>query len=278
MAFEWIKMRTNLWMDHRINVISVRIKEKPATIIGGLYCLWSIADTFSSDGLLPDYDCETFNIQSGIDGFAEELIRIGWLEQTEYGLSVLEFEKHNGESTKKRFQETLKKQTYRNKGGKSRTKRGQKGDKPGTIDGQSMDLEREEEREREEEGNKKDSLSSSDDSLKPDLQEVIDQWNQTDGVARTRKVSKKRIQSLKSRMREDDWDWKAALTHFPLECFRDGTWRPDFEWFIRPDSVNSILEGKYDWSKSRAGPGKPKEMEFQGLKDFLNDGENDDTG
>lgn len=40
------------------------------------------------------------------------------------------------------------------------------------------------------------------------------------------------------------------MDKFPLRCFNGtGTgWVPHFDWFLRPDTVNGILEGKYDWN------------------------------
>ena len=37
---------------------------------------------------------------------------------------------------------------------------------------------------------------------------------------------------------------------------RDDAWRPDVDWFLRPNTVTAILEGKYDWTKNN---GQPKE-------------------
>jgi uncharacterized protein YdaU (DUF1376 family) len=78
--------------------------------------------------------------------------------------------------------------------------------------------------------------------------EIVIAWNQTKGVARIRKLTDARKRTLKIRLVDPDWDWKAALAKFPLgfQGSADRPWSPDFDWFIKTDSVNRILEGKYD--------------------------------
>lgn len=90
--------------------------------------------------------------------------------------------------------------------------------------------------------------------------EFVKTWNSVSGVVKNlgERLTEKRRASFRARVREKSWDWRSALGKFPLKCFDDGGWRPDVDWFLRPDSVRSILEGKYDWSKNarRNGPGQ----------------------
>jgi hypothetical protein len=88
--------------------------------------------------------------------------------------------------------------------------------------------------------------------------EFLATWNATKGVRPVRKLGA-RASTLKARLAEPDWDWRAALEKFPLRCFAtepDG-FVPDLEFFLRPDTVNKILEGKYDWEK---GNGKQRPL------------------
>jgi hypothetical protein len=94
--------------------------------------------------------------------------------------------------------------------------------------------------------------------------EFLATWNATQGVRPVRKLGA-RAATLKTRLSDSDWDWRAALAKFPLRCFAadpDG-WIPTLEFFLRPDTVTGILEGKYDWEKSNGkqrtlaiGPGQ----------------------
>lgn len=81
--------------------------------------------------------------------------------------------------------------------------------------------------------------------------EFMATWNATKGVRPIRKLGN-RAASLKSRLAESDWDWRSALAKFPLKCFASDPsgYIPDLEFFLRPETVNKILEGKYDWEKN----------------------------
>lgn len=96
----------------------------------------------------------------------------------------------------------------------------------------------------------------SDNPIEPtpsdDVVEFISVWNSTQGSRAIRKLTDARTASLRRRLKERDWDWRAALAKFPLEVTKSGTWRPDLDWFLRPDSVTKILEGKYDFTPRNA--------------------------
>lgn len=86
---------------------------------------------------------------------------------------------------------------------------------------------------------------------------VLDAWNEVEGNVKVKKLTDARRRSLLQRIRDPSWDWRAALAKFPLRMTSSDPngWKPDFDWFVKPDSVTKILEGKYDWEKN---DGKPK--------------------
>ncbi len=93
------------------------------------------------------------------------------------------------------------------------------------------------------------------------IDEIVIAWNSTTGVVPVRKVTGQRKLHLKTRLSESDWPWKEALAKFPLPCFaNDGGWKPTLDWFVRPDTADSILEGKYDWRKDHSPPGKRPQL------------------
>lgn len=95
------------------------------------------------------------------------------------------------------------------------------------------------------------------DTPKPpsDVQELLDVWNHTPGIVKAAKLTTKRATAAKARLADPDWAWRQALSKFPLKCTtsNEGGWLPDLDWFLKPDTVIRILEGKYDWSKSPNG-------------------------
>ena len=102
MAGDWIKMRTNLWDDPRVSAMADQLDCGEATVIGGLYWLWSVADDHSEDGFLPGMSFRSIDRKTGIEGFAAALSAIHWIEEMDNGIQIPKFDEHNGRSAKKR--------------------------------------------------------------------------------------------------------------------------------------------------------------------------------
>ncbi len=100
------------------------------------------------------------------------------------------------------------------------------------------------------------------------IQDVADVWAKTPGTVPIRKMTNTRKRAGAARLKDKDWDWRAALAKFPLPCFGDGEWTPEFDWLLRPGTVNAILEGKYDWSKDNGKPTDP-DRNIKGASDWL---------
>ena len=98
----WIKMRGNLWDDPRVAKICDDTGRREAEVIGGLYWLWSMADEQTDDGTLIGLSTATIDRKTGIKGFGEAVLGIGWIEQLPDGLMIVRFEEHNGASAKRR--------------------------------------------------------------------------------------------------------------------------------------------------------------------------------
>lgn len=113
MAGDWIKMRSNLWDDPRVTAICDKTEAIEATVIGALYWLWATADQHSEDGILSGMTPKALDRKTGILGFADALIAIGWLENTPEGVRIVRFEEHNGKSAKRRCSESVRKMSAR---------------------------------------------------------------------------------------------------------------------------------------------------------------------
>lgn len=98
----WIKLRTDLWDDPRVVRLSCALCAQRATVVGALVRLWSLGDTYTTDGLLAGYNATTLDIAVGIDGFAAAAEEIGWLAIGDQGLEIPRFSEHNGASAKRR--------------------------------------------------------------------------------------------------------------------------------------------------------------------------------
>ena len=124
MAGDWIPMRSDLWdcpqvvrilsamcpQDVRTVSETVRIKSE---LIGALFRLWSLFDTYTDDGILQGYDAVTLNQMVGIDDFAENLEAVGWLKIRPNALEMPGFSRHLGQSAKRRMRDAQRKRDSR---------------------------------------------------------------------------------------------------------------------------------------------------------------------
>lgn len=102
MAGDWIKMRGNLWDDPRIAKLCDLTDQPEAMVVGGLYWLWATADQHTEDGILPGLTLRAIDRKTGIKGFGDALVSVGWLADHPEGVRIVNFEDHNGASAKKR--------------------------------------------------------------------------------------------------------------------------------------------------------------------------------
>lgn len=144
MAGDWIKMRGNLWDDPRIARICDETGSSEATAIGALYWLWASADQHSEDGVMPGLTLRAIDRKTGIGGFGDALVSIGWLADHPEGVRITRFEDHNGISAKKRCVDAKRKAIVRDMSDKTRTNDGHSAEEKRGI----SELEEEKEKEK----------------------------------------------------------------------------------------------------------------------------------
>lgn len=83
-------------------------------------------------------------------------------------------------------------------------------------------------------------------------EELVKMWNSVDGFAKSRKMTQGRLKVLRQRIKDPDWveHWQEALERISQSDFCTGNgdqgWRANIDWFLKPDTINAICEGKYD--------------------------------
>jgi len=113
MAGDWIKMRTTLRSSPTVVRISSELKADRLRVIGGLHAVWCLFDAHSADGQLLGYTLEALDEDIGWPGFSAAMEAVEWLSSSEDGLSTPRFDEHNGQSAKRRCQETERKREAR---------------------------------------------------------------------------------------------------------------------------------------------------------------------
>lgn len=84
------------------------------------------------------------------------------------------------------------------------------------------------------------------------LSEFCDRWNKIPSLPKVRKLTHKRKSALRTRLKEPEFrdNWREAMARMAESNFCKGQnaqrWQATMDWFIKPDTVTKILEGKYD--------------------------------
>ncbi len=116
MADFWIKVEKGtpdkpevLQMAADLNI------EDPDTITGKLVRVWSWFDSNSENGHAPSVTNVLLDRLTGVKGFCDSMILVGWLEKTDDGVLIPNYDRHLGQSAKKRGLDAERKRKSRDK-------------------------------------------------------------------------------------------------------------------------------------------------------------------
>ena len=113
MSGDWIKMRSDLLTHPKIVRMASALKADRLRTVGGLFAAWCLFDTHSIDGRLDGYTPDALDELIGFPGFSRAMESVDWLSADESGLSAPRFDEHNGQSAKRRAQESERKRDVR---------------------------------------------------------------------------------------------------------------------------------------------------------------------
>lgn len=113
MAGDWIKMRGDLSEDPAVIAMAARLGIDEFAVVGRLHNLWSWFDRQSRDGHAVGVTKEWIDARLRRDGFGTAMEQVGWLVFDESGVSIPNFDRHNGETAKTRAQGTKRQQKRR---------------------------------------------------------------------------------------------------------------------------------------------------------------------
>lgn len=113
MAGDWIKMGKDLLTHPKVVRMSSALRADRLRTVGGLFAVWCLFDTHSADGQLSGYTPEALDELVGFPGISSAMEAVGWLSHDDEGVSLPRFEEHNGQSAKRRAQETDRKREER---------------------------------------------------------------------------------------------------------------------------------------------------------------------
>lgn len=113
MAGDWIKMRVDLGDDPSVIQMASQLDASEDEVVGKLHRLWSWADRHTTDGTAPAITARWVDRYVGCPGFADAMIKAAWISFSEDGVVFPSFDRHNGESAKKRSEATIRQRLSR---------------------------------------------------------------------------------------------------------------------------------------------------------------------
>lgn len=102
MAGDWIKMRVDLKDDPSVFKLAELLSVDELHVIGCLFCFWAWADKHAVDGHVDGATSRLVDKVSSTPGFCAAMQSVGWIVISEKGVSIPNFDRHNGESAKER--------------------------------------------------------------------------------------------------------------------------------------------------------------------------------
>lgn len=75
--------------------------------------LWAYFDQHTATGFIPGLIAADLDDISGLPGFGGAMVKVGWIAEDSHGISITNWERHNGNSAKSRAQNQKRMQRKR---------------------------------------------------------------------------------------------------------------------------------------------------------------------
>jgi len=239
MADFWIKVEKGTPDKPEVLEMSALLNiNDPDTVLGKLIRVWSWFDSNSENGHAPIVTKVLLDRLTGVTGFVDAMIKVGWLTESKDGYEITNFDRHLGKGAKKRASDAERKR-------KSRENSEQCHNKSVTENG--LDKSR------------VDKILKDESSPKPKangtpFEEVKKLYNETfPMLAQCKELSNSRkgkIRTIHSRLKTIE-QWNGYFNYVKENC----TWvlspklngsLNGIDWFIAENNFIKTKEGQYD--------------------------------
>jgi len=109
----WLKIDHATPEKPEVIAIAARLDISPDEAFGVLFRMWRWFDVHTQTGNARSVTSALLDRLLGVSGFAQAAIEVGWLLQTETGLQIPNFERHNGQTSKARALTASRVQAHR---------------------------------------------------------------------------------------------------------------------------------------------------------------------
>jgi hypothetical protein len=102
MAGDWMKIELELPDKPEVHAIAGMLNIDPDAVVGKLVRVWQWFDKHTTDGNAFGVTCLLPDRITGVTGFGEAMMFVGWLEQQDNNLVMPKFDRHTSASAKQR--------------------------------------------------------------------------------------------------------------------------------------------------------------------------------
>jgi len=102
MAGDWMKIELELPDKPEVHAMSGILNLDSDSVVGKLIRVWQWFDKHTTDGNAYGVTLSLPDRISGVTGFGEAMMFVGWLEQNDKNLTMPKFDKHTSQSAKQR--------------------------------------------------------------------------------------------------------------------------------------------------------------------------------
>jgi hypothetical protein len=102
MAGDWMKIELELPDKPKVHAIAGTLNLDPDSVVGKLIRVWQWFDKHTVDGNAFGVTFSIVDRITGVTGFGEAMMFVGWLEQNDKNLTMPKFDKHTSQSAKQR--------------------------------------------------------------------------------------------------------------------------------------------------------------------------------
>ncbi len=229
MSFQWVKVEKVTARKPEVLRIASKLNVHLDHAFGLCVRFWIWCDDNLETGHALGVTPVTLDAMLGCDGFAKSLVEVGWLRVRDGSLEVPNYDRHLSKNAKIRANSQVRQQKSRSQ--KCHTK---------NVTSALPEIEIEIDRRKEE----KEEVYRSEEN------ELLTFWN--DLMRRKDRLTDKRRKAFRCRLNDRWWqeNWRVAIAKAVDMPFLNGEndrgWRADLDWFLKPDSVTKIMEGKYE--------------------------------
>ena len=113
MSLHWLKIEKCTPDKPELRKAAKRCGVSRSDAFMAFFELWAYFDTHCEDGFIPGVSAADVDEIAGLEGFADAMVAVGWIIIDPMGLTVSNWDRHNGKSAKARAQTMRRVQAHR---------------------------------------------------------------------------------------------------------------------------------------------------------------------